>query len=272
MTQLRGGIGHRLSGFDFEKYPKKQLSESFESYGSAQNFIDECDFIYAKINNTITSSCFSKDGKTINQILLWGDSYAQMLTYGLLKNLPSNWQLLQVSSRGCQANIFENNGSDKNYCTQSNYFAKKTIAEVKPKVVIISQNSDLSVENAQLFSSKLHELGVERVIFVGKPPEWIEPLPKLIFRRMSKPTPTYSSDGLLKAEVARGVMISASSLHLGKNDVYLNLLDVLCRVEGCRVFLGDNVNQGVTALDDRHLTPVASEYVVRHYLKLLFIQ
>ena len=263
---VKGGLGFRLPGYEFEKYAQEKMNQSFGAYGSAQQFIDQCDFIYAKKVNTITSKCHTKDRYVANQVLLWGDSYAQMLTYGLLKNLPTNWQLLQIASRGCQVSIFQATWSDIDYCRQSNYFAMKTIAQEKPKVVIVSQNSDLNQENAQLLSDKLHRMGVERVIFVGKPPEWSEPLPKLVFRRFPKQIPVQSLFGLDQNKVNSGALVSAKSLGLSKPDIYLNLLQVLCTSNGCLVYVGSDPEQGIAALDERHLTPVVSNFIAENYL------
>jgi len=261
-TYAASGLGNRLPGFEFEKYAQLRWQEPFNLYGSAQEFIDECDSIYAKDGNHIARQCFTKNPAKANQVFLWGDSYAQMLTYGLIKNLPINWQLLQVASRGCQPSIFETQDSDSNYCKKSNYFALKTIQEIKPSVVVISQNSNLTKENAELFSKKLHQLGVHKVIFVGKPPEWSRPLPQLVFRLLPRPTPAYTKVGLVEELQLQAGNYSSTSLGLNNADVYLNLIELFCTpAGGCNIFIGDRPDAGITALDDRHLTPAASDFL-----------
>jgi len=103
-ANARAGLEFRFPDFNFTKHVNAQLNESYEGYGSVNGFIDACDFIFGI---TISEKCHSKNSDASNQIFLWGDSYAQMLTYGLIKNLPKNWQLFQISSRGCQPSIFE---------------------------------------------------------------------------------------------------------------------------------------------------------------------
>lgn len=266
------GIGFRLPGYEFEKYARLRWNEPISPYGSAQSFVDRCDFIYAEEGNQISSECYTKDASIENQVMLWGDSYAQMLTYGLIKHLPSNWQLLQVASRGCQPSIFEAEGSNQNYCKQSNYFAMQTIAMTQPKVVIVSQNANLNKENAQLFTKKLHSLGVKRVIFVGKPPQWIEPLPKLVFRSMPTPIHKYSRIGLRDEIVYKDQYISGVQLGLSKPDGYLSLIESLCNSYGCMVFVGQSPEEGITALDVSHLTPSSSSYIAEQYLWPLLLQ
>jgi hypothetical protein len=260
-AKTRAGLEFRFPEFNFAKHVDTQLNKPYDGYGSANDFINDCDFVYGK---PISKRCYSKNSDISNQIFLWGDSYAQMLTYGFIKNIPKNWQLIQVSSRGCQASIYENNPSS-DYCKQSNYFAMEQIRILRPKIIVIAQNSTLNQKNAELFEQVLHQLGVKKIIFVGKPPEWRDDLPTLLFRKFPKPLPIRSVQGLNSESIREGAQLS-SLIKLMPENKYIDIASVLCNSEGCLTYIGDDPAKGITSLDDRHLTPVASDLIVRMVL------
>jgi len=103
--------------------------------------------------------------------MIWGDSHAQMLNYGLAKNLPGNWQIFQVASSGCHPNTDITEDSDKNYCTRSNWFALNTIRTNKIKTVIVAQSVDHNPAQMNKIASKLESLGVEKLFLLDHLPD-----------------------------------------------------------------------------------------------------
>ena len=143
---IQGGLNFRFLGYDFNKAVQFQIAEVDPRYGPIDEFINKCDFINRMSGSNLRNSegdlatsalCSSANPNANNKVALWGDSYAQMLTYGLIKNLPGQWELLQLSSRGCQASIFEVTPSAHDYCKQSNYSALKAMTKLSPDVVVI---------------------------------------------------------------------------------------------------------------------------------------
>lgn len=266
-TFIKKGLDHRFPGYDFNRWVDLNMLESYSYYGETKNLVNGCDFIdrMPKSSGLISRSppeilpiCYEANPKAGYRVALWGDSFAQMLTYGLIKNLPSSWQLLQLSSRGCQASIFAMESSMKDYCQQSNFFALKTIAQLKPDVVVISQNSSLNQQNINLISQKLHDLGVKKVIYVDKPPMWKGDLPKLIFRKEIDAHALRN-----RSQLEPGVMnqvMRDGHLQVPNQDRYINTAKYFCNMDGCLVRVGLSLEKSITAVDKEHLTPAASDY------------
>ena len=49
----------------------------------------------------------------------------------------------------------------------------------------------------------------------------------------------------------------------------VNVIEILCDDNGCIVYFGDDVKNGITTWDYGHLTPVASEYIAEEIQSLL---
>ena len=47
---------------------------------------------------------------------------------------------------------------------------------------------------------------------------------------------------------------------------YVSLVDCFCDTKGCDVFYGENVRDGVTSMDNAHLTPIASQKLAKTVL------
>jgi hypothetical protein len=146
------------------------------------------------------------------------------------------------------------------------------IERVKPRVVILAQNNDLTAENAKLFSDTLHHLGVQRVIFVGKPPEWTESLAKLAYRSLPNPLPILTNFKLDEEALNKSREISKTSLNLRPADSYVNLINIFCKNQGCMVYVGEKPSTSISTLDGRHLTPSASNYIATNSLVSAIIQ
>lgn len=273
LTFVKDGLGFRFLGHDYQKIAQLQLSELNPRYGEINRFINECDFIDRMRNEgprdkdgslAAPANCYSSHLYAKYTVALWGDSFAQMLAYGLIKNLPSEWGLLLLASRGCQASIYESSPSISDYCKQSNYFALKTIGQLKPDVVVISQNSTLNQQNIDLISNKLHHLGVKKVVYVDKPPKWKYELSKLLFRSEIKGRAKRNRSQLAPDTIEQ--LLREEVLSFSNNDRYINTVKVFCNSEGCLLKTGDQLESSITSLDKEHLSPSASDYFAKNIL------
>jgi peptidoglycan/LPS O-acetylase OafA/YrhL len=155
-----GNLCYRQGGFNgtgFRAPEKLEFSEYFDNSLSQQKYFQvneiakkyrfECEFYdiekfrdgkATRLPRTeIDKSCFERNSAFQNAVLIWGDSHAEQLYFGLKSNLPPNWQILQIASSGCSPNITIKEPSTTDYCDQSNWFALKTLRETKPNVVIM---------------------------------------------------------------------------------------------------------------------------------------
>ncbi|MDZ4057014.1 MAG: acyltransferase family protein, partial [Polynucleobacter sp.] len=162
---------------EFSKYFENSLPEwrYFNRENIRKKFREECDFynieLYRQGRATqepiphIRSSCYSRDARFEKALFVWGDSHAQQLNSGLTQRMPTNWQVLQVASSGCNPEISTEKRSAAHYCETSNRFALTKIKELHPDVVIVAQNLHHDAGKMQIIAATLEGLGVGTVIF-----------------------------------------------------------------------------------------------------------
>ena len=147
-TEQLGGIGFRFEGSKHSLGPDFQ-AQMMKNVNAYYKYSEACDFYQAEKKTTIPKDhldkkCLSANAelpsKNIHTVFLWGDSHAQMLTYGLEKNLSNDWRLMQVASSGCLPNPSQLEDSQEKYCERSNFIALKMIQEVRPEVVVLAQS------------------------------------------------------------------------------------------------------------------------------------
>jgi len=216
--------------------------------------------------NPIAPSCYEplRDGKSKDDKLLfiWGDSTAQMLSYGLSQEKPSNWQILQVATSACLPNPTVKEDSYTDFCQRSNWRALGAIKAYKPNVVLISQENGHSIETMNRIANTLRTDGVKEVIFIGPAPHWTTVLPKLLLRRLWSDTPERTAIGVDLKHVKINAQLK-NELPLLANYQYFDLMAVFCNANGCLTRIGDDKRLGITAFDYVHLTPIASVYLAR---------
>ncbi len=232
----------------------------------------ECNFydIFAEIygNQTFTplpkigSNCVERKSSYSHALFIWGDSHAMQLYLGLRNNLPSDWQILQVTSFGCPPGDVK---QKYKYCQHSNEMALKAIAETKPDVVLIAHMNEHSIDKFNQITEKLKSLGIKKVIFMGPTPFWTMDLHKIILTKLWINTPRRTYEGINKTILAENSLLQEKFV---KNDtsIYVSLIDFLCNKDGCLTYVGSDKKTGLTFFDGQHLTPAASDYVAKNLL------
>nr|WP_255698777.1 acyltransferase family protein [Polynucleobacter sp. IMCC30063] len=260
-THARDGLAFRFSKWNFSLYDQQRHNEPIAVYGSLGEIKKKCDFVFGM---QIAEQCYVSNPAYKHHMLLWGDSTAQMLAYGLMKNLPSDWQFNEVISSGCWPSPFQKVDNLQDYCDHSNYFAMQTIAKNKPDVVVISRRLQWNQEAFQVFYDQLQQLGIKKIIFVGNAPQWEIDLPSFVFRKMRRPITPRSLVGFDEVFIKKNQQIAAAWNY--PNAEFINITDVFCNKAGCLVYIGDDVERGITSLDKFHLTPIASDYLAKELL------
>ena len=105
-------------------------------------------------------------------VLLWGDDHARELYSGLRRNLPADWQILQVSRPGCLPDTTATGPSTSDPCAQSNWTALQTIAAAKPDVVVVAQDRGQLISRSHRIGDRMNRLGVTRTLIMGPTPRW----------------------------------------------------------------------------------------------------
>jgi hypothetical protein len=213
----------------------------------------------------LASSCYKRDPRFDKSVLIWGDSHAQTLSSGLVKFMPSNWQILQIASSACLPNPNIHSPSTESQCTQSNYFAMKTIKDLIPDVVVVAQANGHSIQVMNEISGKLKELGVGKILFLGPTPQWRSDLPKILARQLWVTKPKRTRIGV-KQEVLDANNALLREFPVGANRQFVDVIGLFCDANGCLTRTGDDLRESITTWDYGHLTPSASRYLAQNLL------
>jgi peptidoglycan/LPS O-acetylase OafA/YrhL len=276
------GYGPRIGELSsFAQYFENSLPAQnyFETTGISHKYRFDCDFYDLekfKIGkstivpvSTIDKSCYERAPGNEKAVFIWGDSHAQQLYFGLRRNLPKSWDILIVASSGCGSR-FSNEDSKTDYCERSNWFALKKIKETRPNIVIIAQASGHQFDELMNIGTLLKKEGVEKVIFTGLTPHWTSDLPKIIIRRLWNGTPERTLVGIDHNRVAEDRNLKAKFSNQSVF-VFVDLIDFFCNEDGCLTRIGNDKKEGITSWDYGHLTPIASDYLVKNLLAQIVV-
>jgi peptidoglycan/LPS O-acetylase OafA/YrhL len=279
----RDGLGFRLKDRQaFSEYFENSSPEwkYFKKINLYENYREDCSFFndkeYRLGNPTeipraeISSSCFEGNSLYSHAVFVWGDSYAQQLNFGLKKQLPPNWQILQVASSDCRPNVDNAEPSATDFCSQSNWFALKAMSEAKPDVVIVAQVIGHNAKEFSHMAEKLKELGVKKIIFAGVAPHWKTDLPKIILNKLWFNTPNRTYQGISAASITNNEKLQ-QQFQQTETVLFANLLGCFCNQDGCLTYVGDDKKTGITSWDKGHLTPIASDYLAKNLLVDLIV-
>ena len=262
-----------LEGLGIRTPEKSAFSHYFSEPGNADSFFklerireklrEECNF-GDNGNQPIAVDCHTRDPVFRRAVFLWGDSHVQHLNYGLKKNLPSDWQILQVASSGCRPRLGAS-FSAVDFCETSNWMAWKRISETIPDVVVIAQIRNHNIADMNAIAAELERIGVRKIIFAGPSPRWIDDLPRLVLRKLWENTPKRTRVGVDASALQKNQELKENFIQTASRQ-YLGVTDYFCDDSGCQVYLGEDRQKGLTSWDYGHLSPLASDAFARDVL------
>ncbi|HEX4511369.1 MAG TPA: acyltransferase family protein, partial [Burkholderiaceae bacterium] len=142
-----------------------------------------------------TERCTERDPAKRHAVMLWGDTHASELYAGLRKNLPADWQILQVGPSNCPPDGLVS-GPSSDPCLQAGWEALQTIAALHPDVVVLAQGAGHFAWRMEATADKLAKLGVARTLAVGPTPHWVTGLPTIVARHLWHDTPRRTLIGI----------------------------------------------------------------------------
>ena len=199
------------------------------------------------------------------KILVWGDSHARMMSYGINQSIKSNWDSLLIAAPGCNPAIVLASGKRQDECTKNNMFATSQIQKIHPEIVLLAQRDAWDPAKVDVLFNELVKMGVKKVLYLGKSPEWTAKLPKIVMRRGWLRVDRYSKADLNFENLASDA-IAKKQFQPNSQKQYIDLIGLFCRDEGCMVFLGSDIFTGLTSFDTNHLSPIASEFAAKELL------
>ena len=201
--------------------------------------------------------------------LLWGDSHAKALSFGLRKTLPEGISLAQVTSFACAPGLPDDGlfygrmrgGEKRASCVRANAFALDLIRRLRPQIVFLAQQGDHDRRDWNAFADHLKRLGARQVVLVGPVPQWFPSLPRIIAGSHWPLTEDYIATGLSQDILRINAVLArryAHSSHL----TYVSPIGRLCDARGCRARIGNTL----LVWDYGHLTPAASILIGRQIM------
>jgi peptidoglycan/LPS O-acetylase OafA/YrhL len=272
-------------GFGFRIREKTSFASHFENLapelkyykreGIREKYREQCNFYDLAMDDAgiptkaplknISNECYVRNPAIEKSLLLWGDSHAAHLYPGLARNLPKDWQVLQVTSSGCYPDISVKEDSSRDYCKRSNWFAMQTIAKEKPDTVIIAQNDQHDGAKMSSIRSTMESLGIKNIIFTGPTVHWQRELPKVILRDLWQNTPQRTFVGVENQVLAVSQTLK-KDFKPSPASQFVSMTDYFCNKEGCLTYIGNDRKKGITSFDYGHLTPIASEAFAKDIL------
>lgn len=217
----------------------------------------ECDFLQPRTlvpRERIDPSCLAPG--SAGTALLWGDSHAQALSYGLRQALPAGVSLAQVTTSGCrvaptgiEAGTLASRAS-RTACRRSNAEAMKAVRRLQPDILFLAQADGHEGSRVIEVAAQARRAGARRVVLIGPAPQWQFSLPSLLAARLpERPNRLgYSINPHVFPTDEAAKRSTADELE------YVSLLDRLCDADGCVARAGE----GVATMDHGHLSPSGS--------------
>ncbi len=252
-TGAVGGLCFLMNGFPGTGF-RDPARQAFVDYFKAQEVPAGC-----------SENCLTRDPARPHAVLLWGDGHARQLYVGLQRNLPADWQVLEVSRPDCPPDALVTGPSTFDSCRQMNWAALQAIAAIRPDVVVMAQDRDQFISRFNAEGDKLKRLGVKRTLFMGPTPHWTTGLPTIVARQFWQDTPHRTTVGV-DGQIMRRNALLLNNFSTTDGMAYVDVIGLFCNTEGCTTYLGDDVRNGLTSLDQAHLTPVASDYLAKNLL------
>lgn len=266
-VQQAGVMSRAVNQTPQSAYMNQYLTENYKPKTESL-YLLKCDF-YDSINvhlreGGIAKNCVASQPKGV---MLWGDSHAQALSYGLRQQLAliaPKAAFSQIATSACRPNLNPDTitvGEFKTACDLSNSAALKAVEQAQPSLLILAQQAEH--ERSQLLSvaQAALEKGVERVVIMGPLPQWGIDLPRLIARTHWDSGPGKIQDRLFNQALWQTDQMMKEQVKVldNSNIQYVSILDELCDEKGCMAILDDK--RTPLAFDYGHLTKEGTLFV-----------
>ncbi len=225
--------------------------------------------------------CLTPAGNKAGEgVLIWGDSHAARLYPGLAAVIGDKTTVLQTTRSSCPPIL---NFADS-VCVESNSFILSSIKKIQPHTVILfgawgrykADWSSDSKDRAKLLHTidEIKASGIKNIIVLGPSPEWLDPLPKLVYREWKNNYPRHRvPDRLIEGLNPETKMIDSDFKdYIPKSNATLvSIYDLLCNADGCMTHISGEPSK-LTSWDYGHLTTDASKYIAKKILALGLIK
>ena len=215
-------------------------------------------FLDAQQNfNNFSNVCQAKD--SVDSVLIWGDSHAAALSYGL-RNIYENVSQYNVS--GCPPFVNSENPF-KSYCRDFGDYLINDLSSLSPAKIFVHANwlsyakDDLVVEVHKTIKKLKLKFPSSKIYIIGPVPQWQPSLPSFMLRKHVYLDREYMiENSSLKELKPLDQLLNAEVI---KDEVnYLSPINILCEIDKCLATVIHNNKIAPTTFDYGHLTAEGS--------------
>ncbi|BAM90585.1 putative acyltransferase 3 [Bradyrhizobium oligotrophicum S58] len=241
------------SGFPARLSPQQQALAGFLSYDHTSIYEDGTCFLSpGQTFEALQPACLARGRRAT--VLLWGDSHAAHLAYGLKRALPQA-TLLRATMAQCAP--YQEPGQSA-ACTDYNGRLPGLVRDLAPDTVILSGNwtrtAMAPAARASLLATirSISDAG-SKVLVVGPSPQFDRPLPHLLIAAQRFGV---GADGHVPELIGEVDAFLRALLKDAPQTNYVSLLALLCPGKDCMLQASDGAP---IAWDDGHFTAQGSE-------------
>ncbi|MCL0099997.1 acyltransferase [Dehalococcoidia bacterium] len=258
-----GTFGYFKDGFVNRLTESQRQILAFESYTRGQVYREG--FCFLKPEQSYDDFAFYCASD--NHALLWGDSHAAALFYGINQIT----KVSQYTASSCPP-LIGISRSIGPFCTGINDFVLKFIESNQPSTVFLHA-SWASYNDDDVYNGLTNTINAvkkvspsSRLIVVGGLPNWGQNgLPNRLLKVIKEGEKPYAGNVSVRADVdkvrvADGVIQSALN-SVAREVMFMSILDKVCVGNVCVALVGGNLDAVPTAWDYGHLTKEGSVYV-----------
>ncbi|PPS62624.1 acyltransferase family protein [Pseudomonas sp. BRM28] len=257
-----GLTGYHTNGFENRLTDEQAILLSFERQDMGKySRLKKCFLDQGQDPESFSKECY---GSAHGGIVIWGDSHAAALSYGLIKQEKNVTQLTAGSCPPLKDVTIE----WRPKCRSVNDFAINKIVEMKPSVLVMHANWDTyhwqnPVEEIAKTVAYIHEKTPgTRVVVVGLVPKWPVALPTYMFKKgVHLDKEHYMKTSLYGVIEDWDKRIGSASGKSGYQ--YFSVFKELCREGECKASLDVDGEIVPTAWDYGHYTRGGSIAVAR---------
>lgn len=246
---------------------------SFSEYDKDESYKNGTCFLRQNQNYNEFSDICRKFPVTFDskKVLIWGDSHAAALSYGVNETLEFN--PVQLTASGCPP-ILGVMIIERPYCAEINNYVFRTIDELKPEYILLHANWSLYEELAlsdSLGKTLTNILSVSpntRIYLIGSIPQWNPDLPTLLFWEIEE----LKDNIYLENKSLNNLKIidNEIQIHLDNLDYsFLAPYEFLCEKEFCLSTVSAGAEIEPIVWDYGHLTRSGSKYLAENILNYI---
>lgn len=271
-----GVVGHTTDGFA-GKLEKTQLDILDHTHYKRDKYSREgvCFLHPDQGYEQFSRQCY--EITTDKKIMIWGDSHAASLYYGLTSQYE---EAIQITASGCPPIIGADPAKRKS-CKDISYFAEKIINDYKPYIVFMHANWKLYMEwtghDHNLLILELNQTIQKvksispntKIVLIGGVPQWGLGLPQqLLSRKTLNDLNVYNrakylqlDGGIYKAIVDIDSTLAKVSEQNSIN--FISPINLMCVNDECPAILSESPSIVLTAWDYGHLTAEGSVFLAK---------